>query len=121
MAQTAREVVERKVKHTWPDEFEQVMAMLDGIDTHAGSAEVLARVQLAVLMLSEGRRDQLPGLIEMASTDYRDVLVGAEYPEQMRWGFVNIADLAPEERKSRRKAVKRDRENYLAWLNKTGV
>ena len=121
MAADGRALVKRKVKHTWPDEFQQVMDMLDAIDTHGGSADVLARVQLAVLMLSEGRRDQIRGLVDMASTDYRDALVGAEYPDQMRWGFRNVSELSPDERRARKEAVARDRERYREWLDKPGV
>ena len=121
MAADGRTLVKRKVMQTWPDEFGHVTGMLARIDTHGGSAEVLARVQLAVLKLSEGRRDQIADLVEMASIDYRDVLVGAEYPEQMRWGFVTLADLGPAEQKAYREAMARDRERYVAWLGKPGV
>ena len=121
MAADGRTLVKRKVMHSWPDDFEEVMGMLDMIDTHGGSADVLARVQLAVLMLSHGRRDQIPSLVDMATTDYRDVLVGAEYPDQMRWGFVTIAELEPAEQKAYRAAKVRDQERYAAWLDKPGV
>lgn len=116
-----RDTVKWKVGHTWPDHLEEVMAMLDGIDVHGANAETLARVQLAVLMQCEGNRDNIPGLVEMASRDYRDALVGAEYPDQMRWGFVTVADLDKAEQWAYRQAVKQDRERYLAWLNKDGV
>ena len=116
-----RETVKRKIAHTWPDHVDEVMALLDGIDVHGANAETLARVQLAVLMQCESDRDKIPGLVTMASRDYRDALVGAEYPEQMNWGFVTVADLDKAEQRAYRQAVKRDLENYLAWLSKDGV
>ncbi len=49
----------------------------------------------------------------MAKRDYRDVLAYAEYPEQMRIGFVGVRQLPAEEVKALRQ---RDREQYLGWL-----
>jgi hypothetical protein len=49
----------------------------------------------------------------MAKRDYRDVLAYAEYPEEMKLGFVGMKDLSPEEAKAVRR---RDREQYLRWL-----
>jgi hypothetical protein len=70
-------------------------------------------VQLAILKLSKGQRDQLPELVKMAKRDYRDVLAYAEYPEQMRLGFVGMSKLSPDERE----AIKqRDRKQYRKWL-----
>ncbi|MGD2145449.1 MAG: hypothetical protein PVH41_02005 [Anaerolineae bacterium] len=72
-----------------------------------------ARVQLAILKLSEGKIERLPDLMAMANRDYRDVLACAEYPEEMKLGFVGMKDLSPEEAQAVRR---RDREQYLRWL-----
>jgi hypothetical protein len=88
------------------------MSILDkyGAD---GSERGRGRVQLAILKLSKGQRDQLPELVKMAKRDYRDVLAYAEYPEQMRLGFVGMSKLSPDERE----AIKqRDRKQYRKWL-----
>ena len=119
--QIDRQTVERKTAHTWPDHVDEVMVLLDRIDVHGAPAAELVRVQLAVLKLCEGNRDEIGELVEMASRDYRDALAYAEYPEQMRWGFVTVAELDKAEQQAYRKAVKRDRERYLAWLAKDGV
>lgn len=116
-----RKTVKRKIGQSWPDHVDEVMATLDGIDVHGANAETLARVQLAVLMLCEGDRNEIAGLVEMASRDYRDALVGAEFPDQLRWGFVTVADLDKDEQRAFRHAVRRDRGRYLVWLNKDGV
>ncbi len=121
MVEADRALVERKVRQTWPDAFDAVMGMLDRIDVHGASDAVLARVQLAVLMQTDGDRQTIPGLVDMASSDYRDALVGAEYPDQMRWGFSDIGKLDPEEQRAYRDAVTRDRKRYLDWLKKPGV
>ena len=70
-------------------------------------------MQLAILKLSEGRRDRLEDLVRMAKMDYRDVLAYAEYPEEMRIGFLGMSQLPAEEVKAVRQ---RDREQYLEWL-----
>ena len=90
------------------------MSILDqyGVDR---SIRGRARVQLAILKLSEGQRDQLPELVKMASRDYRDVLAYAEYPEQIRLGFVGMKTLSPDEQEA---IKRRDRKQYCKWLSK---
>jgi hypothetical protein len=51
--------------------------------------------------------------VRMAKRDYRDVLAYAEYPEEMRIGFVGMSQLSPEEGQAIRQ---RDRKQYLEWL-----
>ena len=74
-----------------------------------------ARVQLAILKLSEGQRDKLTELVRMAKRDYRDVLAYAEYPEEMKAGFVEMSKLSPQESRAIRE---RDRKQYLKWLGR---
>jgi hypothetical protein len=113
MARITRGKVREKVAQYWPDEDpEEIMGVLDqyGVTRFEGGR---ARVQLAILKLCEGQRDRLPELVRMAKRDYRDVLAYAEYPEQMRLGFVERRNLSPEELR----AIKeRDRKQYLEWL-----
>lgn len=113
MARTTRRKVLEKVAQYWPDvDSQEVMNILDeyGVEIHERGR---ARVQLAILKLSEGERERLDGLVGMAKRDYRDVLAYAEYPEEMRIGFVGVSQLPAEEVKAVRQ---RDREQYLEWL-----
>lgn len=72
-----------------------VAARLFGRQT-AGAVELLLRygagpeaerVHLAVLELSDGDLDKLERAVEVARTDFRDVVSPAEYPRQDRLGF----------------------------------
>jgi hypothetical protein len=57
-----------------------IMEILDlyGVEPHEGER---ARVQLAILKLSEGNDDKLLHFVEAAKQDYRDVLLWAETPD----------------------------------------
>jgi hypothetical protein len=70
------------------------------------------RVQLAILKLSDGNLEQLRSLVDMAKTDYRDVLAYAEHPEEFKAAFKT----PPHELDAIRQ---RDREQYLAWLGRS--
>jgi hypothetical protein len=70
------------------------------------------RVQLAILKLSEGDPDKLRQNVELAKIDYRDVLAGAEYPEQMESG----ATAYNTETEDYEAILARDREQYESWL-----
>ena len=113
MAQMTRREVLEKIAQYWPGaNHQEVMTVLDeyGEESHGLGR---ARVQLAILKLSEGERERLTELVGMAKKDYRDVLAYAEYPEEMRIGFVGMSRLSAEEVKAVRQ---RDREQYLRWL-----
>lgn len=71
------------------------------------------RVALAILKLCEEREYDSPdGLIEIAQGDFRDVLMWAEYPNEMHvQSWKEPADKV-------RKVQKKDRDQYLDWLNK---
>ena len=107
MARTSRKKVLEKVAQFWSDaDAAEIMDVLDGCGRRA-------QIQLAVLKLCEGDREQLPRLVEMANRDWRDVIAYAEYPEEMRTGFVGMRDLSRNEQEALRK---RDRRQYLEWL-----
>jgi hypothetical protein len=117
MGRVGREKVLEKVAHYWPDVDPQViMRILDEYGL-VSSERGRARVQLAILKLSEGQRERLPELVRMAKLDYRDVLAYAEYPEEMRTGFVGMRQLSVEEQAAIRR---RDREQYEQWLDDSG-
>jgi hypothetical protein len=113
MGRFGREKVLEKVVHYWPDvDPQEIMEVLDEYGLKS-SERGRTRVQLAILKLSEGRRERLPELVRMAKLDYRDVLAFAEYPEEMRTGFVKMRQLPAEEQAAIRR---RDREQYEQWL-----
>jgi hypothetical protein len=110
MARITQSKVREKVRQYWPDaDPQEIVRILDEYGTEPFERG-RARVQLAILKLSEGRRDRLPELVAMAKRDYRDVLAYAEYPEEMRLGFVEMRKLSREEAQAVRR---RDREQYL--------
>jgi len=109
----SRKKILDKITRYWPDvNPEEVMSVLDEYGKENYERE-RNRVQLAILKLSAGQRNQLPKLVKMAKGDYRDVLAYAEYPAEMRLGFVKMRELSPEEAQAVRQ---RDREQYLKWL-----
>jgi hypothetical protein len=113
MAHVHRGKVLHKVARYWPNaDRQEIIAVLDQCGAESGE-QGRARVQLAVLKLSDGKRERLADLVAMAKRDYRDVLAYAEYPEAMKLGFVGMRELSPEEAQAVRQ---RDREQYLRWL-----
>ena len=115
MARTTRGGVLEKVAQYWPDvDPQEIMSILDEYGVES-SERGRARVQLAILKLSEGQRDKLTELVRMAKRDYRDVLAYAEYPEEMKAGFVEMGKLSPQEARAIRE---RDRKQYLKWLGR---
>jgi hypothetical protein len=96
----------KKVKKYWPDVDPQ--EIIDVIKE--GGSE---RVQLAIIKLSKGEREQLPGLVKMAKADWRDVLAYAEYPEAMKTGPIAMMKMSPDEAKAIRQ---RDKRQYQKWL-----
>ena len=56
-----------------------LLAILDGYGSRPWHNE-RERVHLAILRLSAGDEEKLRRYVAMADTDYRDVLVAAEYP-----------------------------------------
>ena len=107
--ESSRDLVLKKLRQSFPDEAAagEALALLDNYpgDTPTGRA----RVQLAILKQCEGDLARLSQLIDLARTDYRDVLVGAEYPEE----FPAPRNTSPDEMAAIRL---RDRAQYEAWL-----
>lgn len=76
----SRADVLRIARREFPDTAEdEVMAILDryGVKPYQQERD---RVQLAALKLAGGKLNELRRHIEVACTDYRDVLMAAEYP-----------------------------------------
>ena len=107
MPRITRKKILEKVAQLWPKaDATEITGMLDGCGRQA-------RVQLAVLKLCEGDREQLPRWVEAAKRDWRDVIAYAEYPKEMRTGPVELRAMSPEDKRALRE---RDRAQYLEWL-----
>jgi hypothetical protein len=111
------ETVRQKAERLWPapEERAQVVQLLDSYGSETYEREV-ARVQLAIMKLSQGRLERVREMVAVAKRDYRDVLMWAEYPAEGRALWSLRRDLSAEERARLTEIRKQDREQYLAWL-----
>ena len=110
--QPSRELVLQKLRDDFPAAADEALTVLDTYGTQSWHSEK-DRVHLAILMQSHGSMERLRYLVAMANRDYRDVLVGAEYPE----AFAAPLNTSPEEMAAIRR---RDRDQYEAWLRREG-
>lgn len=67
------------------------------------------RVFAAALKEGNGDIERLRSMIDLANQDYRDLLVAAEYPAQMKEGVFGAQNP---------KTIKADEEQYYEWFNK---
>lgn len=86
------------------------MGILDlyGKESHVRELE---RVQIAILKLSGGDLENLRAYVEIAKSDYRDVLASAEFPEEMRKNAWKMSD-----KEVVKRIRERDRQQYIDWL-----
>jgi hypothetical protein len=73
------------------------------------------RVRAAVLKLASGSLERLRRALATATTDYRDVIAPAEYPEYLRHSYAEIRALAAAEVEAIRA---RDWRQYREWFDK---
>jgi hypothetical protein len=111
----SRELVIRKVRDCFPDpqSAAEALAIVDSYGNESWHRE-RDRVQLAVLMQCHGKLERLRQLVGLAGRDYRDALVGAEYPEEIQAS----SKTPPAEMAVIRQ---RDRAQYEAWLQSGGA
>jgi hypothetical protein len=70
-----------------------------------------SRVKLGILYLASQEPEKLDSFIDLACTDYRDLLCAAEYPHSSRrWG---IREKDPDKHK---KLQNKEEKEYLAWV-----
>ena len=101
--------VERIVRRDFtPEEFDAVMGILKEYGREKWQREI-PRVQLAVLKLANGSLTRLRRSIEVAKSDYRDVLGPAEYPNYGKM------DLRAQELE---RIIDSDWNQYNAWLRR---
>ena len=81
--QNNQEILRQKIAESFPDADQtQILALLNEYQSESAAGRL--RVQLAVLKLSQGDLGKLRHYVEVARTDYRDVLFWAETPEQAK-------------------------------------
>ena len=106
--------VERIVRRDFPaGDFNTVMAVLRQYGVETWHREC-ARVQLAALKLANGDAHRLQKAVDLARTDYRDVLAPAEYPGYSKRGF-RTRELPAKEQET---IIDSDWEQYERWLRK---
>lgn len=70
-----------------------------------------ARVKLGVLYLTSQQPEKLDSFIDLACTDYRDLLCAAEYPySSRRWG------LREKDLEKYKKLQAKEEQEFLAWM-----
>jgi hypothetical protein len=81
---TAQHVTDRVKKDFRPEDVDEALAILDqyGKDKWEDSQEFM---RLAVLRLANGDKRKLPGLIQTAKYDYRDILGEIHYQYGQDW------------------------------------
>ena len=98
-----------------PNQIDAVLEVLNGYGGESWHREQF-RVYLAILKLSNGEIDAVRRQLNMAKSDYREVLAPAESPGFFRVGFVGANQLTKEEVIQLMNA---DREQYKAWLTRS--
>jgi hypothetical protein len=113
MVKNTENIISQKISQYWPDlEIQEIITILNQYGSESYHKEI-QRVHLAILKLSEGQLNLLKHYLEIALSDYRDVLAWAEYPEEMKLGYSAKSKLPLEKVKALRR---RDRVQYLIWL-----
>jgi hypothetical protein len=111
--------VERKLAYVWPLVADQIAAraLLLTYGSANGERE-LERVRLAIIKLSGGVLAELATMTTAAKSDYRNVLMWAEYPEECRATWASRFDLTDSERQQLAAIRARDRKQYEDWRNR---
>lgn len=105
--------LERIVRRDFPlEDLTSLMAILNEYGTDEWHREP-TRVRLAALKMANGSVTRLRASIELAKSDYRDVLVAAEYPSYYKIEWSRVRELPAEEL---RRVIDSDWQQYEAWL-----
>lgn len=115
MTKYKRDLVLTKIKKIFPHEAPStIMSILDLCNSSDKNEEGRVRIQLAILKLCQGKIDKLKHYIEIAKSDYRDVIGPAEYPRAWKIGFVGTSKL---DKSARQRLIEEDLRQYQDWLN----
>lgn len=101
--------VERLVRREFPLDADKALAVLNEYGIKEYHREP-ARVKVAVLRMAGGDLKRLRSYVDLAKTDYRDVLAPAEYPVYFR----TIGASSTQADKDR--AVAEDWRQYSSWV-----
>jgi hypothetical protein len=96
----------------FPDDAERkiVLGKLEAYGTESFHREQ-ARVKLGVLYLLSQEPERIDAFIDLACTDYRDLLCAAEYPHSSRRWWLHEKD--PEKYKN---LQDKEEKEYLSWV-----
>jgi hypothetical protein len=111
--------VERKLAAVFVEEQDraEVRKLLLDYGTQSWQRES-ERVRLAIIKVSHGSLEELRRAANAAGTDYRDVLLWAEYPEEARTLPSLKTNLDQEAKDSLARLRARDRKQYEEWRKK---
>jgi hypothetical protein len=108
--------VTRRLKQMWPDptvrERVRSQLMTYGQERFENEPD---RVRLAILKLSEGDEARIARFVRDAKTDYRDVLMWAEYPREGAALWTAKSRLSTEEEQKLAALRAEDRREYEEW------
>ena len=94
-----------------PDRRARVKALLEDYQGNE-----IARVRLGILKASRGDLDQIERLVHLAKSDWRDLLVTAEYP--LSFGKLGLQESDPERYDG---LLEREQKDYDRWLTEVLV
>lgn len=104
----------RIIQREFPTEqFKKAMSVLSEYGTEDWQRGV-NRVRLAVLKLAGGDLQALRREIDIAKSDYRDVLASAEYPVYMK----KVPPSGKLDEDELERIIRADWEQYISWLNR---
>ncbi len=99
--------IDRIIKRDYPQS--QFFSIKSIINRYGINEKECTRVQMDSLKLANGNVDKLVQVIEMAITDYRDVIMSAEYPNYTKSSKGDIINS---------RAIREDWEQLMAWYNR---
>ncbi|TVP97442.1 MAG: hypothetical protein EA381_14985 [Planctomycetaceae bacterium] len=109
---TVQRLVERDFPSGVIDRVHSILATYGTGSHHFERNRVLA----AVLKLADGDLLELQRQLGVADADFRDVVGAAEYPAQMKIGFVGMERIGPDRLHELKEL---DWQEYSAWLART--
>lgn len=104
------ELYEHLINREFGELYNEVTGRLQQVNSDSESGK--RRIGAAILRLANKNISRLEQLIKRANSDFRDIIVEAEYPRVFDAGFGELTD------EEERKANEADWNEYQNWLNK---
>ena len=97
---TVQQVTDRVKKDFRPEDVDEALAILDQYGKDQSDMSPAEFMRLAILRLANGNIKTLPGLVQTAKDDYRDILGAIHYKFGLDWieKFLNECDGASVDR-----------------------